>query len=493
MKYQVVILFLIFSIVIVASHSGEAGWLDDLKESVEEATSGLEKSIDGLQNQPSQEQDSETGLGKILGVDTDDTTSDNSSSSGKSGKEIASSNAAINFFCPPKKAPDKLPNDMSGLEKDFGKSSDELATMFGQDNQTELPYILNLKQYADAFDGPEIKEAFNNFLNNGYDVRYLALIREHSLKKDHRLTWVRKADALFAYGLVHVYYQNVGGNAAKGYKLIRKAADPKFNHTQYGATYIEGTRRYNGYGMEVNLGTASRYMGDAYRRASNRSDNLALIIQAEFLRMVKEPDFPYKKLYADLLEASDSMRQALEQQYSASARSANPVILEKSRKLAVMRNDLLLEIGTIAGMGKDLEEFKVRAKQLKAESKSSNSIVEETIILGDGFSEKLKTRLGTLEKMDEQGLAKLETVHQGNEKLLYTTAKLAVGWFSYQGFQVASGTSGGLNMFETVEILRNLDGMTNRMCEVREAIIGFAKRTEVTIDSAKTDEFQDDI
>jgi len=492
MKYQVIMLSLVFCILLGVSRSVDAGWLDDLKESVEEATTGLEKSIDGLQNESPQEQDSDGGLGKLLGVDTDDATSDNSSSPEKSGKDIATSNAAINFFCPPKKAPKKLPTDMSGLERDFGKSSDELAAMFREDNQTRLPFILGLEQYADAFDGPEIKEAYNHFLN-GYDLGYLALIREYSLKKDHRLTWVRKADALFAYGLVHVYYQNVGGNAAKGYKLIRRAADPKFDHTQYGATYIEGTRRYNGYDMEVNLGTASRYMGDAYKRASNRSDNLALIIQAEFLRMVKEPDFPYKKLYADLLEASDSMRQTLEQQYSASARSANPVILEKSRKLAVMRNDLLLEIGTIAGMGKDLEEFKVRAKQLKAESKSSNSIVEETIILGDGFSEKLKTRLGTLEKMDEQGLAKLETVHQGNEKLLYTTAKLAVGWFSYQGFQVASGISGGLNMFETVEILRNLDGMTNRMCEVRDAIIGFAKRTEVAIDSAKTDEFQDDI
>ena len=42
-----------------------------------------------------------------------------------------------------------------------------------------------------------------------------------------------------------------------------------------------------------------------------------------------------------------------------------------------------------------------------------------TIILGDGFEEKIKKRMGALEKLDEDGLIKLEAVHQKNENLLY--------------------------------------------------------------------------
>jgi len=463
--------FVLFSLFTIASPAiSSAGFLDDLKDTLDDTVGEIEKSFD----------EENEGLGQ----NQEEKPAESSMTSPKNGKDIASSNAIINFFCPPSKEPEKLPKDMAGLESDFGKSASELADIFKNNNQTKIPFILDLKQYSNAFDGPEIKEVFNKFVNSR-DPRYLALIREGSMRKDHRLTWVTKADAMFAYGLVHVYYQNVGGNAEKGYKLLKKAADGINNteHTQYGASYIEGTRRYNGYGKKVNLSAATKYMNIAYEVARNRSDNLAKTIQSEFLQLISEPANPQKNLFSSLGKQAASMRQSLEQEFSSSARSANPVILQKSQNLAVMRNNLLAEIGTISGMGKDLEEFKVRAKQLASQAKPSNSVVKETIILGDGFEEKIKKRMGALEKLDEDGLIKLEAVHQKNENLLYTTGELVIGWFSYQAFQM-SGGGASLNMFETVEILRNLDGMTNRMCSVRKAIIGFAERTEVTINSA---------
>jgi hypothetical protein len=474
MRHQV-LFFLFVSLVIFITRSASAGFLDDLKDTLEGAVGEIEEPFDAKKKDP--------------GLNQEKKPAESSSTSPKNGKDIASSNAIINFFCPPPKEPEKLPKDMAGLESDFGKSASELADIFKNNNQAKIPFILNLKQYNNAFDGPEIKEVFNNFVDSR-DPRYLALIREASLKNYSPMTWVRKADAMFAYGLVHVYYQNVGGNAEKGYKLIKKAANgenlkkgrDEFLHTQYGATYIEGTRQYNGYGKDINLSKATTYMNKAYEVARNRSDNLAKTVQAEFLRLILEPDFPHPKLFANLAKGADSMRQTLEQEFSSSARSANPVILQKSQKLAVMRNNLLAEIGSISGMGKDLEEFKVRAKQLASQANPTNSVVKETIILGDGFTKKLEKRMGSLKKLDEDGLIKLEAVHQENENLLYATGELAIGWFSYQAFQMSSGGA-SLNLFETVEILRNLDGMTNRMCSVRKAIIGFAERTEVTINS----------
>lgn len=472
--------FVLFSLLTVASPgTSSAGFLDDLKGTLEDAVGEIEESFDAKKKDPGQNQAKKPA--------------ESSSTSPKSGTDIASSNAIINFFCPPPKEPEELPKDMAGLESDFGKSASELADIFKNNNQAKIPFIINLKQYNNAFDSPEIKEVFNNFLDTR-DPRHLALIREGSMRKDHRLTWVRKADAMFAYGLVHVYYQNVGGNAEKGYKLLKKAADGinATDHTQYGASYIEGTRRYNGYGKDINLSAATKYMNIAYEVARMRSDNLAKTVQAEFLRLITEPSNPQKNLYASLAKEADSIRQSLDQEYSSSKRSASPVILQKSQKLAVMRNNLLIEIGLISEMGKDLEEFKVRAKQLASDANPSNSVVQQTIILGDKFTEIIEKRMGSLKKLDEDGLIKLEAVHQENENLLYTTGELTMGWFAYQAFQMSSG-GGSLNMFETVTILKNLDAMTNRMCVVRQAIIGFAERTEVTINSATELDFPEDI
>ena len=134
-------------------------------------------------------------------------------------------------------------------------------------------------------------------------------------------------------------------------------------------------------------------------------------------------------------------------------------------------------------MGKDLEEFKVRAKQLASQANPSNSVVKETIILGDGFTEKIVKRLGAIDKLDEDGLIKLESAHQKNEDLLYAGFIFAAEWINYTVIKMSSG---GANLIshETVEVLKSLDSSQNELCTVREAIIGFAERTEVTINSA---------
>tara|TARA_Y100000588_G_scaffold395003_1_gene519021 strand:+ start:7927 stop:9384 length:1458 start_codon:yes stop_codon:yes gene_type:complete len=472
-KNQIIVV-LVFCLVILFSRGSNAGFLDDLKESLEESVGEIEKTLD----QGTIDSNSTQGQAPEVGT----------KSSAKSAEEIASGNAVINFFCPldPDAEPKSLPNGLTGLVGDFGKSTEEqLSEAFANNNPPKLPYILNLKQYNNAFDDPEIQELFSKFTNSG-ELEHLAWIREITLKKDHRLTWVKKADALFAYGLVHIYYQNVGGNAEKGFKYIKKAAKPIHGtkHKQYGASYIAGTRRYNGYGEDINLSAATTYMNVAYEIARNRSDSFAKTVQTEFLRLISEPANPARNLYAELGKQAEAMRQSIMQEFSNSARSANPEILKKSQKLAVMRNDLLIEMGTIAGMGKDLEEFKVSAQQQKSEADPTNLVVQATIVLGDGFAEKLKNRMGSIDKLDENGLKKLESVHQDNENLLYTTGELTAEWFSYQAVNMANG-GGGLNLFETVEVLRSLDGMTNRMCSVRAAIMEFGKRTDVTINSSK--------
>lgn len=478
MRNQIVFALLV-SLLIFVSRSSDAGFLDDLLETVEESVGEIEKSLD--KDKVGSEPNQEPGSTDV--------------SSPKGAKDIASSNSIINFFCPPPplEEPKKLPKGMVGLESDFGKSTMDLFDTFKNTNDVQIPFILTLKHYSDAFDGPEIKELFNNFINSR-DPHYLALIREVAIKKDHRLTWVNKADALFAYGLVHVYYQNFGGNAEKGYGYITKAANGIHGtkHKQYGASYIEGTRRYNGYGKDINLSAATKYMNKAYEIARNRDDSFAKTVQTEFLRLISEPANPHKNLYADLGRQADSMRQAIMQEFSDSARSANPAILRKSQKLAVKRNDLLIEIGTISGMGKDLEEFKVRAKQLASQADPSNSVVRETIILGDGFTQKIEQRMGSLDKLNENGLMKLEAVHQENENLLYATGGLTAEWFTYMAVNISNGGE-IFNFSEIIAVGTSLDGMVNRMCSVREAIIHFGERTDVTINSETELQIPEDI
>jgi len=476
--------FVLFSLLTVASPGiSSAGFLDDLKDTLEGAVGEIEESLDAKKKDPGQNQEQKPA--------------ESSSTSPKSGKDIASSNAIINFFCPPPKEPEKLPKDMAGLESDFGKSASELADIFKNNNQAKIPFILTLKQYGNAFDGPEIKDVFNEFVNSR-DPRYLALIREASLKNYSPMTWVRKADAMFAYGLIHVYYQNVGGNAEKGYKLIKKAADgenlkkgrDEFLHTQYGATYIEGTRQYNGYGKDINLSKATTYMNKAYEVARNRNDNLAKSVQAEFLRLISEPEFPHPKLFAYLAKEADSMRQTLEQKFSSQAPKSNTLKIYKD--LAVKRNNLLVEIGTISGMGKDLEEFKVRAKQLASQANPSNSVVNETIILGDGFAKKIEKRMGSLKKLDEDGLIKLEAVHQENERFMAKSGYMMLNFFVSTVFNMSNGGEWLLSA-EMVETVKALGKGNKIMCSIRKSIIGFAERTEVTINSATDLQIPEDI
>ena len=208
--------------------------------------------------------------------------------------------------------------------------------------------------------------------------------------------------------------------------------------------------------------------------------------------MISEPDFPEKKMYAYLGKQADSIRQALEEEFSSQDRNPKSDILKNSHKLAVRRNDILAEIGTISGMGKDLEEFKVRAKQLASQANPSNSVVNEAIILGDGFTKKLEKRMGSIQKLDEDGLIKLEASHQKNEILIRDTFGHAVNYFRVAVFNMSNGGGWLLNaeMRDTVVLLGK---GKDAMCALRNSIIGFAERTEVTINSAQDLEIPEDI
>ena len=159
------------------------------------------------------------------------------------------------------------------VEKDFGKSRNEIIKILNSiPSSSNDPYVSSLNTFDGAFETKEIEILFNSFLKNK-SIDDLAKIRaivdmKAGFNKNKKQI---KADAIFAYGLVHYYLRDNGGKKDLGLKYIKQATAGPDN---IGALTVYGAWQFYGINVQQNIQAGNMSALTGYQRADEKKRQL---------------------------------------------------------------------------------------------------------------------------------------------------------------------------------------------------------------------------
>ena len=363
---------------------------------------------------------------------------------------------------------------MSLVTKDFNKNESQIRDMLKLSSKVNLPYLTTLDQYVQAFNSEEVTELFSNFVRspNTRDLSIMAsTMNSQSFDKKKKII---AADARFAYGLVHLFFHNVGGNKALGDKLIKEAA----KKDQYGARFIEGLRWARGYGRSANLKNAASWMRPAYELSAKRDGDLAQIIENEFFNIVLHPNYVNRDMYVDLIQAAEEQRQSLNQQLSQGSLNASHATLLKSQvyDLTITRGQLLIELADITNASVNIEKYKAVYAELANQANPSITTVTELLVVTNDFQNMLVTQLNNVETLESDAIPKVQELFRRTENYVIEAYKLGIMF----GFVSISAGGTDINN-DFLKLSVEIGGLRANFCNLRKGIIDFSSRTNVEL------------
>lgn len=452
--------FIIPLVMFISPIEASAGLFDDLK--------AIKNKIEGATKNKSTNNDASKSEATV----SSPSTSNNASA-------IANSNKFINFVCdssPKSNIYNKLGKpDMALVTKDFNKNESQIKAMLKLSSEVNLPYLTTLDQYVQAFDSDEVTELFSNFVKspNTRDLSIMAsTMNTQSFDKKKKII---AADAQFAYGLIHLFFHNVGGNKDFGNKLIKEAA----KKNQYGARFIEGLKWARGYGRNVNLKNAASWMRPAYEISAKRDGDLAQVIENEFFEIVLNPNYLNRDLYVDLIQAAEEQKQSFEQQLSQSSGNISDATFFRSQvyDLTITRGTLLIDLAELTNAGVDIEKYKAVFAELSNQTNPSITTVTELLVVTDDFQNVLVTQLKNVEALESSAMPKVQALFTRTENYIDETYLLGL---SYSFVFLSSGNGNILNN-DTVQLVGEIGRMRVNSCKIRQGIIEFSSRTNVEL------------
>lgn len=369
--------------------------------------------------------------------------------------------------------------DFATVEKDFGRSADQLDIAFRKFKPISHPYLINFDVYKTGFSSVEVEELFANFLRrpNAKDLAIMVATANANSFDAKKKVWA--ADARFAYGLVHSFFPDAGGKESRGEQLIKDAA----KSNQFAARYVEGLRWYKGYGRQVNLKNAVSWMRPGYEEAQNMPGDLAHIIEDTFMRLVVEPGYENRDLYIGLIEEAQKNRAALEEQMransgnSAVTQSLRPQVMELTR----MRGELLIDLATLGQVGADVEKYKADYNMLVSQSDPSVATVNELIVKTQAFDDFLKQKQSNFATLEAGGQERLQGIYQRTEA--YVIKARTIGATFAFSFMMGGSGAGDLLDEESIALFKEVAQSRPYACELRRSILAYAKQVNAKLES----------
>ena len=412
--------------------------------------------------------------------------------SGERVNTLMNENKLIVSICRPAAKQDvykKLPKPkMSDFAKAVGVPENQLIAFAEQEPATIPPYILNLGQYADAFESPEIKDVYADFLKTR-NPKFLAILHETSKMQAYdKKKKAIKGDAGFALGLISTYL----GKPELGHKYFENAV--KEQH--FGAGYIQGLRAYKGYGLPVNLTKAGNRMVKAFEIVQKKhnyapipaSDPFSQRVEAHFLELVLEPQFPYRDTYVDMLAKAQEMKAEREAQMAQQTRQADPQILRTAARLELLRNQLQQDIAGALGMGPQIEGLIADAAIWSDEGNQDAAMVETLRQQNDKMAELILAKLEKAEALDGEAAQKFEGAYQTNEKLISAASAQYFSWLLK-----TMATMSQPNLAEVVIVNSSFDKSVKKMCDMWNSMGAYSARVNLKIEPAKESDFKENI
>ena len=451
--------FIIPLVLFVSPIEASAGLFDDLK--------AIKNKIEGATNNKNNSNNTSKSQSTV-----------SSPSTSNNALAIANSNKYINFFCdssPKSSIYNKLGKpDVALLTKDFNKNESQIKDMLKLSSKVNLPYLTTLDQYVQAFNSDEVSELFSNFVRSP-NIRDLSIMAStmntQSFDKKKKII---AADARFAYGLIHLFFHNIGGNKELGDKLIKEAA----KKDQYGARFIEGLRWARGYGRSANLKNAASWMRPAYELSAKRDGDLAQIIENEFFNIVLHPNYVNRDMYVDLIQAAEEQRQSLNQQLSQGSLNASHATLLKSQvyDLTITRGQLLIELADITNASVNIEKYKAVYAELANQANPSITTVTELLVVTNDFQNMLVTQLNNVETLESDAIPKVQELFRRTENYVIEAYKLGIMF----GFVSISAGGTDINN-DFLKLSVEIGGLRANFCNLRKGIIDFSSRTNVEL------------
>lgn len=412
--------------------------------------------------------------------------------SGERVKTLMNENKLIVSICRPAAKQDaykKLPKPkMANLAKAIGVPENQLIQFAEQQPAQIPPYILNLGQYADAFDSQPIKDVFGDFLKTR-NPRFLAVLHETSQMSAYdKKKKAIKGDAGFAMGLITSYL----GKPDVGHKYFEGAIKEK----HAGAGYIQGLRAYKGYDMPANLNKAGNRMVKAFQAVQKKynyapipaSDAFSQRVEAHFLELVLEPQFQYRDTYVDMLAKAQEAKAEREAQMAQQTAEADPQILRTTARLEYLRNQLQQDIADALGMGPEIAGLVADAAIWSDQGSQDAAMVETLRQQNDKMAELILAQLAKADTLDGEAAKKFEGAYQTNEQLISAASAQYLSWLVK-----TMATMAPPNMAEVVLVNGSFDKSVKKMCDMWNSMGAYSARVDLKIEPVSEAEFSENI
>ncbi len=474
MRFRLFGSVVLIAISVSVSASVNADLFKDLKKALEDVESQL---APGLSQGNQSQGNGAIGSDNVVTSPTQKSSSSAAQSQAGSSKE----KAFVERLCSPLTEASvykKLSKpDFALIEKDFGKTRDDIEFGLKKYRPQSHPYLIDFEIYKSGFATDAISEIFSNFARRP-NVEDLAVIAATAKFKGFDANKKKRAlDAKFAYGLIHSFFVDAGGNEALGGDLIKDAA----KSNQFAARYIEGLRWYKGYGRQINLTNAATWMLPAYEIAQGQDGDLPRIIEDTFLRLVVDPNYERRDLYLDLIAEAERQREALEQTLDRNAGSSSiaSVYLPKLWELTQTRSEILIDLATLAQMGSDIERFKADYNMLINQSNPSVATVSELVVRTDEFEAFLQEQENSFAALEREGQQKLQGLYGRAENLVADARSVSISFKI--GMVFGGGSFDDLLNRDALYIFQEGVNAPAVACDLHRTILAYGQRTNAQL------------
>ena len=399
------------------------------------------------------------------------------------------------------KAPKILKNlpkgNISSLSPDFNnKSNDQIQSMLKSFPKGPDNFVQTLETFDGAFETKEVEETFSAFLNTKSlnNLATLKALSEMSSGFDKNKKQI-KADATFAYGLIHYFYHSNGGNKQLGINLIKQAANVPNN---IGALSLYGVWQFYGINVKQNIESGNANALEGYNRASkkNRAANVAgPLFQTKkikypeklFLTVAADNRNPYKQQYQGQLAQAAQMNKDLMKQFKENDKY-NPKsgFWPAVVKLQNNQHNILSRLGKNIGLAKKLKPLKAKYEVLKtkiAKDPTDAQTVEEMVSINQELIDIVGKSLNSAEEVDAEGKRQIKILSSDNELILFKEAVLTP--LVLKEMFMRNDMILQLSSMKMIDILGKNRSIA---CKAHAGVKSYAKRTKIELPKPLTNE-----
>jgi len=243
-----------------------------------------------------------------------------------------------------------------------------------------------------------------------------------------------KADAMFAYGLIHYVYGNSGANKNLGIQHIKDASGTPDN---IGALTTYGAWQFYGINIPQNIQNGNKMALDGYNRAYDKklvlgNPNSPLFNKAPFnhaetvfLAIANDTRNPFRNQYQNQLTQAKQMQKEMEKEIAKqSYYSPKSVYTNEIKKQANAQHDLLNQLSTLTGIAKEVSKLKQQYVLLESKVTTNPEVLKEMIGINDKMAKRILEVLRSKKETDEKGKTKIVNLKHDNQIMVLRNDEL---------------------------------------------------------------------